>query len=161
MVWLTNLLEKPAGKAAGIVFCLAALALGVYVIKSYSTSTALAQDKDRIFIDATTGQSFSHELVLGEKVPVLAPSGNMSGFPAELCYWTKDGTIKSDPTAVLLNSYIGKPGPTFCPDCGRLVVPHNPIAQPGMRPPPTREEWESWHNLGLGPELLHTVASSN
>ena len=104
MVWLTNLLEKPAGKAAGIVFCLAGLALGVYVIKNYATSPALAQDKNRIFIDATTGQSFSHELVLGESIPVQAPSGNMSGFPAELCYWTKEGTIKSDPTPVLLNS---------------------------------------------------------
>ena len=145
MVWLTNLLEKPAGKAAGIVFCLAALALGVYVIKNYATSPALAQDKNRIFIDATTGQSFSHELVLGESIPVQAPSGNMSGFPAELCYWTADGQPKDDPTPVLLNQWIHKPGPTFCPDCGRLVVPNNPSPLPGMKPPPTKAEWQASH----------------
>ena len=55
--------------------------------------------------------------------------------------WTKDGKIKQDPTPVLLNEYAGKPGPTFCPDCGRRVVAHNPPPVIGAKPPPTKEEY--------------------
>jgi len=60
-----------------------------------------------------------------------------------------------------MNTYIGKPEPTFCPDCGRLVVARNPVAQPGMRPPPTREQWEKEHMVGVGPELLHSMERTN
>ena len=79
-------------------------------------------------------------------MPVLSPfSGKNTGYPAELCYWTKDGSIKTDPTPVLLNTYIGDNSPTFCPDCGRLVVGHNPRAVAGAHAPPTKQEWESKH----------------
>lgn len=135
--------------------------MAIYIVKGSLISSTVTDERTRIFVDATTGLGFRHELELGETIPVEAPSGGKTGYPAELCYWTKDGQPKSDPTPVLLNSYIGKPGPTFCPDCGRLVVPRNPMAMPGMRPPPTREEWEKMHSIGLGPELLHSVASSN
>lgn len=132
----------------------------VFQIKNYFVPSVVAAERDRIFVDATTGKGFYHELEKGESIPVKAPSGDMSGYPAELCYWTKDGQIKSDPTPVLLNSWIGKPGPTFCPDCGRLVVPNNPRPRPGDRPPPTREQYEQ-RMMGVGPELLHSVADSN
>ena len=76
-------------------------------------------------------KAFRYEIKIGDSVPVKAPSGEKSGYPAELCYWTKDGQPKEDPTPVLLNQYVGKSGPTFCPDCGRLVVNHNPVAVAG------------------------------
>jgi hypothetical protein len=161
MTWLTNVLEKPAGKTVAVVLCIGAIAVAGYVVKGSIFSSAVSDERKRLFVDATTGEGFRHELVLGESIPVDAPSGGKTGYPAELCYWTKDGTPKTDPTPVLLNSYIGKPGPTFCPDCGRLVVAHNPMARPGMRPPPTREEWEKQHIVGIGPELLYTVARTN
>jgi len=44
---------------------------------------------------------------------------------------------------VLLNEATGKPGPTFCPDCGRFVVPHNPSPQMSPKPPPTKQEYEA------------------
>jgi hypothetical protein len=161
MALLTNVLEKPAGKTAAVVLLIVAVAAAGYAIKSSFVSSTVTDERTRIFVDATTGQGFRHELQLGETIPVEAPSGNKTGYPAELCYWTKDGKVKSDPTPVLLNSYIGKPGPTFCPDCGRLVVPRNPVAQPGMRPPPTREQWERQHIVGIGPELLHAIERVN
>jgi len=74
-------------------------------------------------------------------MPVLAPSGKNTGYEAELCYWTKDGKPKETPTPVLLNIYKGIKGPTFCPDCGRLVVGHNPPAMEGAKPPPTKDEY--------------------
>jgi hypothetical protein len=160
MVWLRSILDGRAGKPLAIAIVLIVIGLAIYQIKSYFVPSAVAGERERVFIDATTGKGFDHELKLGETFPVEAPSGNKSGYPAELCYWTKDGGIKKDPTPVLLNSWIGKPGPTFCPDCGRLVVGHNPMAMPGMRPPPTREEYEK-EMKAAGHELLHSVANSN
>lgn len=80
-----------------------------------------------MYICSETGKTFAHVRKSGEPSPVLSPhSKKNTGYPAEKCYWTKDGKIKDAPTYVLLNQHTGKPGPTICPDCGRLVVPHNP-----------------------------------
>ena len=49
-----------------------------------------------------------------------------TGYPAEKCFWTRDGKRKAEPTYLLLNEHRGKKGPTICPDCGRIVYPHNP-----------------------------------
>lgn len=157
---LRNSLDRGPGKFVAIILGIGALLVTAYMIKNAISSPVVAAERNRIFIDAQTGAAFHHELVLGESIPVQAPSGGMTGYPAELCYWTKDGQPKKDPTAVLLNSMIGKPGPTFCPDCGRLVVLNNPPALPGMTPPPTREEYER-RMMGAGPELLHSVANGN
>jgi hypothetical protein len=63
----------------------------------------------------------------GSMPPFNSPStGKPMVFPAERCYWTKDGKGKLEPTLVLLNEFIGKPGPTNCPDCGREVYPRFP-----------------------------------
>ncbi|MGD0542742.1 MAG: hypothetical protein ABSB33_14605 [Tepidisphaeraceae bacterium] len=157
---MNDILERRAGKTVAIALFIVAIGVAFYAVKNSLVSSAVANERERVFVDAQTGKAFNHELKLGESIPVDAPSGQKTGYPAELCYWTKDGQPKSDPTAVLLNSFIGKPEPTFCPDCGRLVVPHNPMAMPGMRPPPTQQEYEQ-RTMGAGPELLHTVASSN
>lgn len=156
-----SLLETPTGKSVAIVLAVVAIGVAVYVVKGSLFSSVVTNERTRMFVDATTGQGFRHELQAGESIPIDAPSGHKTGYPAELCYWTKDGTPKSDPTPVLLNTYIGKSEPTFCPECGRLVVGNNPIAKPGMRPPPTREEWEQRHMVGVGPELLQSMDRNN
>ena len=157
MLGLEKLEHNRTAKVVATVLVLGAVVAAGYVVKNAVAPSAVAEERERWFVDATTMIPFHHELVLGESIPVKAPSGNMSGYPAELCYWTKDGTPKSDPTPVLLNIYLGKSGPTFCPDCGRLVVPRNPVAMPGMKPPPTRDEWEKQHMVGIGPELLYSI----
>jgi hypothetical protein len=78
-----------------------------------------------------TGMTFEYTVHEGDQWPVLSPfSKKKTGYPAECCYWTKDGKRKATPTYVILNEDIGKPGDTFCPDCGRLVIGHNPPPPP-------------------------------
>lgn len=142
MKGIREFLNTPLGRGIGITVAVVALvAMGWTIKNSLGPSGAAAMSADRIFIDATTGKSFHHELKMNETIPVMAPSGEQTGYPAELCYWTADGKIKDTPTAVLLNSWKKVPGPTFCPDCGRLVVAHNPRPTPGSKPPPTEAEY--------------------
>lgn len=114
----------------------AAIVLVIVLRLNLGDTEAVAQSKNRIYIDAETGKPFEHELKAGDTVPLMSPSGKPSGFPAELCYWTPDGKIKDKPTPVLLNEYVGKPGKTYCPDCGYLVTPHNRRPNKGDDPPP-------------------------
>lgn len=108
-----------------------ALALGgaavVYGFRSYFSGPKVVDTAERNFICAESGKPFAHKLQEGETLPVMSPYTNRpTGYPAERCYWTKDDKAKLEPTLVLLNTYIGKPEPTICPDCGREVRPHNP-----------------------------------
>lgn len=85
--------------------------------------------RHRDLMDIKTGELFAEFAVAdGENYPVENPkTGERTLMPAEKCYWTKDGGAKFEPTFVLLNSVLGKPDPTICPDCGREVVFHNPM----------------------------------
>jgi hypothetical protein len=115
-------------------------------IKSFVTggNDAQAQDLTRLFICAETGQTFQYTLKIGDTIPVRSPyTGANTGYPAELCYWTKDGGTTNDPTPVLLNEYKEIHAPTFCPVCGRLVVFRNPGPAPGRKPPPTEDEYNA------------------
>src|SRR5947209_4869185 len=132
---------------AGLVGLLGIVAVLYAVKANFGTTDSERFTSDRTFIDAATGKPFEHEIKAGDTLPLAAPSGQKTGWPAELCYWTKDGGIKKDPTAVLLNSYKnpGSREPTFCPDCGRLVVAHNPAPLDGAKPPPTETEYKARH----------------
>jgi hypothetical protein len=140
---LREFLRGPGGRGAAIAVLILGLATAGWSIwRNVTPDQAVVDANSPLFIDSETGQTFHTTLKVGMDVPVQSPyTGRATGYKAELCYWTKDGTAKTDPTAVLMNSDIGKPGPTFCPDCGRLVVGHNPMPGPGVRPPPTRAEW--------------------
>jgi hypothetical protein len=146
MQWLDNALATTGGKVtAGVVVVVVFASLYVEIRNTVNPPAAAAM-YEVSFICSQTGQVFKHAPQKGESIPVYSPfSGANTGYPAEFCYWTADGQIKSTPTPVLLNSWIGKSGPTFCPDCGRLVVSHNPFPSPGDKPPPTREEYERRH----------------
>jgi hypothetical protein len=138
---LREFFNSPSGKATAIGLVLIAVVLAFWSFRSnFGGGEAAAIARDRMYIDANTGKPFEHTLKVGDVLPLKAPSGGNTGYPAELCYWTKDGKPKADPTPVLLNEYAHKPGPTFCPDCGRVVRIHNPAPAPGVRPPPTKEE---------------------
>jgi hypothetical protein len=144
-----GILEHPKARGAAIFILLVVLGLAAWNIwNSVTPNNSVAAAESPLFIDSETGQTFRVKFQPGMHIPVMSPyTGRETGYVAELCYWTADGQIKSDPTAVLMNSDIGKPGPTFCPDCGRLVVVHNPNpnARPGMRPPPTEAEYYASH----------------
>jgi hypothetical protein len=136
-------LDSTGGKiAAGLFLLVAAVGVFLGVRNFFGPRSEVAAANQRWFIDASTGKRFSHDLKAGETFPVRAPSGQNAGYPAELCYWTKDGRPKDDPTPVLMKMWKGEEGPTFCPDCGRLVRPHNPKPKPGDKPPPTEAEYK-------------------
>ena len=131
------------GRYAGIGLLAVAILAMLWSLRSTLGPSDIARaSRQRIFIDSATGKSFDVELEPGMKIPVKSPSGSETGFPAELCYWTADGGVNNEPTPVLLNSFLDKPDPTFCPDCGRLVVAQNPRAKAGFRPPPKQSEYK-------------------
>jgi hypothetical protein len=141
-------LRGPGGRGAAIgVLVLGLATAGWSIWRNAAPDATIAEANSPLFIDSETGQTFHATLKVGMEIPVNSPyTGRATGYKAELCYWNKDGTPRTDPTAVLMNSDIGKPEPTFCPDCGRLVVPHNPLPTPGMPPPPTKAQWLMVHH---------------
>ena len=145
---LRELLRSKAGIGIGAVVVLLGVIAAYMSLRGVMTSEASALSADRVFIDAKTGKPYELELKEGMPMPAPAPSGGNTGYPAEKCYWTKDGKTKKDPTYVLLNRYIGKPEPTFCPDCGRLVVGHNPAPEEGRQAPPTEDEYKKTRGSG-------------
>lgn len=134
---------KPGRISAAVVVLAGAVVLVTSVKSFFGHNATQAASINRLFICTETGKPFHYAIKMGDTFPVRSPyTGRMTGYPAELCFWTKDGAIKGDPTPVLLNEYMGISGPTFCPECGRLVVAHNPAPRPGSRPPPTREQFQ-------------------
>jgi hypothetical protein len=132
----------------GLIF--AALVTYGSIRAFFQANPAGEASRRRLFICAKTRKSFWFTVQEGTMIPVLSPySHEATGYEAELCYWTAGGEIKADPTAVLLNSHLGRGEPTFCPDCGRLVVPLNPAPRVGDRPPPRREDFLQ-RNAGNG-----------
>src|SRR5687767_10944015 len=101
---LRDFMDSPAGKTTAVALVLVALvAVYLSVRANFGPSSAAALSKDRTFICSQTQKPFEYTLKLGDQVPVKSPhSGKNTGYPAELCYWTKDGQIKTDPTPVLL-----------------------------------------------------------
>jgi hypothetical protein len=137
-------LGTKTGQGVAIAGAAAAVILAVFVLKNaIGGGPAVNLSRARVYVCSETGKSFEHEIKMGERNPIYSPhSGKNTGWPAESCYWTKDGKIKQEPTYILLNEYAKKPGPTFCPECGRLVMPLNPPPMPGSKPPPTQAEFK-------------------
>jgi hypothetical protein len=131
-----------AGMGVAAVLVLLGLGVVVVTVKGVMTNEGADLSAHRMFMDAKTGLPYPFEIDLKTPIPAPAPSGGNTGYPGEACYWTKDGKPKAEPTWVLLNKYKGSNEPTFCPDCGRLVVGHNPPAAQGAKPPPTKQEYK-------------------
>jgi hypothetical protein len=138
MAGLREWLQGPSGKFTAVALCVIALVAAGYSI-FFGDPNPAAVANEVWYVDSQTGKPYRYTPTMGETLPARSPSGN-TGYPAELCFWTKDGTPKAEPTPVLLNRWVGKQDPTFCPDCDRLVVGRNPPAAEGRRPPPTRAE---------------------
>lgn len=92
---------------------------------------------NRAFIDIETGDVFEHTISMGESYPVESPfTKRATGYRAEACYWTKDENgqwaIKDKPTLLLVKKEVDPTTTekTYCPDCGREVVRHNPVPTP-------------------------------
>lgn len=145
MASVREFLQTSAGKGMAVaVIILGIAAAGWSIWSNVGQPTAVKAANTVVFLDIETGKTFDVELTPDMAYPAKSPySGHMTGYMAEACGWTKDGHVRKEPFYVVLNSELGKPGPTFCPDCGRLVVAHNPPAVEGHRPPPTQTEYAS------------------
>lgn len=81
----------------------------------------------RTMIDAETLEVFvDFPVEPGTGAPFSNPeTGEDTLYPAEECWWTEDGLVRTEPIYVLVKRNMGVDEPTYCPDCGRLVTPHN------------------------------------
>ena len=137
-----DFLRGRAGKIVGVAGAVVALIAAVVVARdSFGPPAETRNSNDRVFICAETGKTFNYTIKRGDMFPIKSPySGKNTGYEAEKCFWTADGKIKKEPTYVLLNEFVKKPGPTFCPDCHRQVVRFNPPPLEGSEPPPKESE---------------------
>lgn len=120
----------PLSGAFGIVVFIVLFGTAGYLsYRSLTTAPVPVPDPIMVtFLCLETNKSFEYLMHEGEKWPVLSPFTNKkTGYPVEECYWTRDGKRKETPTFVVLNETLNKPGDTICPECGRLVVGHNPL----------------------------------
>lgn len=132
--------------AIAIIVSLIAFGGLIYVVSGvFAGGSYQDQANTRWFVCTDTLKSYKLDLSKVQTLPAYSPfSGKNTGQPAELCYWNADGSTRKDPTPVLLNSWRQDPSPTFCPDCGRLVIGQNPAPDGRMKPPPTKAEYEAW-----------------
>ena len=149
MLWYDNLREHLAGKggpiAAVALFMFGSLAIYLTYSHWWAASAAQQSANAPVFIDRVTGQSFYCNVHAGETVPVKSPfTGRRTGYPGTFAWWSANGTPLKKPDIVLLNEYIGKPGPTFDPRTNRLVMPAGLPPTPGQKPPPTKAQYDEY-----------------
>ncbi len=106
---------------------------GIFVLRSLGPDRGVASSETRDFMCAECGKPFAYTLKIGDMEPFKCPScGAMAGYRAEKCYWTQgeDGEWKAklEPTYVILKKRMDRTctEKTYCPDCGREVIGHNP-----------------------------------
>lgn len=125
--------DKKPGRNNAVKVGIAAVALlatGFVLARNLLQSDSIADVTGRkTLVDSETGEVFQDfGIPAGGSFPYTNPKTKKATlYPAEPCFWTKDGRAKLDPTWVLLNEHAGKEGQTTCPDCGKPVKAHNPL----------------------------------
>ncbi len=135
-----GLVQKPGGPLSGSLGLFVSIVL--LIGAGYLAYTTFYQAKpvkpepvERLYLCQETHKTFIYKRGQDEKLPVMSPySHKRTGYPCERCFYGKDGKVKDKPTYVILNTYVGKTGETHCPECGRLVVGHNPDPHVGPGP---------------------------
>ncbi len=121
----------PLSGPFGIILSLVLLGVaGVFAYNTFYAAEPVKLDTPPIVcICAETGKTFEYKPQESDTFPVLSPhTDKKTGYRAEACYWQKDSDEpRTEPTWVLLNEDVDKAGVTECPDCGRIVVRHNPM----------------------------------
>lgn len=120
------------GSAARLAAAIAAAGITISVLAKAvhdPAASSMNATRTRDLICAETGRVFpARPITDGQTFPAENPATHhRTLFPAELCFWSTNGTVQREPTRVLLNAYLNRPGPTICPHCGREVVYGNPL----------------------------------
>jgi hypothetical protein len=124
---------------AGIAAVVGIAAMCIFMFYNFFGSDTASVSARRVVIDNETGEVNEKFPVAAGAFPYVNPkTGRATLYPAESCFWTRDGKAKLQPTYVLLNEYCNppKPGPTICPDCGHVVRAHNPHPPSNLFPQP-------------------------
>ncbi len=119
------------GAAAGVI-ALAGVAGAVALDGGGGDGADLAAaSRRRALIDVETGEVFAEFRVPdGASAPFVNPrTGARTLQAAERCHWGADGRAKWAPTYVLIPAGLSE---VACPDCGRTVVPRNPLPPEGL-----------------------------
>ncbi len=109
------------------------VAAGAYGWSQWSGADVTSISTDRAHLCSAGCPAFEYTIRHGDIEPIeCAHCGKKTGYQAEKCYWTKDASgkwaIKDEPTFVLLKRRVNRETDekTYCKDCGREVVGHNP-----------------------------------
>lgn len=101
---------------------------GLLIVRTLGTADLGDASRKRLTVDSETGEVIEIKLVEGERFPWKNPkTGQLTLYPGEACFWTRDGKAKLTPTYVFVKAYAGSKEKTICPDCGREVRQHNPL----------------------------------
>jgi hypothetical protein len=154
---LREFFDSLPGKITAAALIVVCAALTWWAVRPRDVAADLS--RHRTYICSETGKPFDITLEEGMTIPVKSPhTGRKTGYPAEMCYWTKEGQPAKEPHAVLLKKTVDpSAGPTFCPVCGRLVVGHNPTPLERPTPPPTEQEYMAKRSRG-GAGSEHSMA---
>lgn len=120
------------------LFTAIGIAIVAFAVLGYvivSTVSGFRNDPRRLANFAVVSDSETGEVILqfplptdGKGYPAVNPkTGRRTLFPTEACFWTKEGKAKLQPNYVILNTWLGKKGPTLCPECGKTIVRSNPM----------------------------------
>src|SRR2546423_2989302 len=102
---LNQFFDPTAGKvAAGAVVLIAIIVISVI---ARPRDVAADLSRHRKFICSETNKAFDVTVEEGMMTPVKSPySGKNTGYPAEMCWWTKDGQPLKEPHYVLLKKSV-------------------------------------------------------
>ena len=130
---MTDRLNK---KAVLVVVAAGLAALAICIVWRAKSDPVAAAANTRTLMDAETQEMV--EVRVDEDLgpfPIVNPkTGRRTLYPTEVS--CANACAAQGGTHVILNQYLGKEGPTYCPACGAEVRFHNP----GPGQPPT-EGW--------------------
>jgi len=120
---MTDRLNKKAVLAVVVAVLVVA---GAYRLWSATGNPAAVAANTRTLMDSETRELVQVHVdeQLGAFPLVNPKTGRRTLYPTEVCYAST--CAAQGGTHVILNVYLGKEGPTYCPACGAVVRFHNP-----------------------------------
>ena len=113
-----------------VVAVLAVGYAGYSIMSAFGTPDDIREANTRILRDSNTGELVAVEITLDTPPYPLKnkSTGTNTLYPTEVC-WARECGNLPEGTRVILNAWLKKDGPTYCQNCGALVVPRNPDAR--------------------------------
>lgn len=101
---------------------------GVLAVMLWRTFASEEYPADfRTIMDSETGELFKVRTEELKPYPMRNPkTGTDTLYRTEVCFYGEE-CRKSGGTRVIMNTYLHKEEPTYCPVCGHVVRFHNPL----------------------------------